>query len=261
MSNVIYYFSGTGNSLSAAKDIASKLSDTELLSIPKEIDNNIRFDADKIGIVFPVYAWGMPLIVNDFIKKFSCLKGKYLFAVATYGGLLGGTLIKLKKELNKIGVTLNLAYALKMPGNYTPMKGADSKSNQEEMFKKETTKIDEIVLNIKNSKDNFPENTSFLINWIFSGILNKGFNSQMPYHCRDFFADDKCIGCRICERICPVNNIHMEDGRPVWSDKCQQCMACLQWCPVGAVEIGKKTQGKKRYTNPNIKVEEFFLRD
>jgi len=65
----IFYFSGTGNSLQVSKDIAEQLGDIELISIPNIINNDIiQVQAESIGIVFPVYMLGLPLIVEDFIK-------------------------------------------------------------------------------------------------------------------------------------------------------------------------------------------------
>ena len=69
MKTIIYYFSGTGNSLKVAKDIATQLDDTEIIQICKgnmEINNTI---SNKIGIIFPVYVSGMPLLVKEFIEK------------------------------------------------------------------------------------------------------------------------------------------------------------------------------------------------
>ena len=65
----IYYFTGTGNSLAVAKDIAKEV-DGELISIPYVIGKEtIKTSSKVIIIIFPVYYWGVPLIVERFIKK------------------------------------------------------------------------------------------------------------------------------------------------------------------------------------------------
>ena len=62
-----------------------------------------------------------------------------------------------------------------------------------------------------------------------------------------FKVDDKCIGCDKCEQICPLNNIWIQNGKPVWGKNCTHCMARICHCPVEAIEYGKKSVGKPRY--------------
>ncbi len=83
MSTEIYYFSGTGNSLAVARDIARK-TNGKLIPIPSIMDKErIKTDADVIGIVFPVYYepyGGVPLIVRRFVRKLEGIGSKYIFA-------------------------------------------------------------------------------------------------------------------------------------------------------------------------------------
>ncbi len=44
-----------------------------------------------------------------------------------------------------------------------------------------------------------------------------------------------------------MNNIRMENGKPVWGQACTHCMACICYCPTEAIEYGKKSVGKPRY--------------
>lgn len=56
---MIFYFSGTGNSAWVARQIA-KAQQEELLAIAEEINKNKEYalkDGEKVGFVFPVYAW------------------------------------------------------------------------------------------------------------------------------------------------------------------------------------------------------------
>jgi flavodoxin len=105
MNTKIYYFSGTGNSLSVARDIAEKIKGT-LISIPSVMDKQvIKTEADNIGIVFPSYLaqlYGIPLIVEKFIKKLESIGSKYIFAVCTCGGLENVNALPTLKNLGKI---------------------------------------------------------------------------------------------------------------------------------------------------------------
>jgi flavodoxin len=108
----IFYFTGTGNSLAVAKDIANELEDTELISIPAVINGKIMADTPSIGLVFPVYMWGMPNMVVDFVKKLNITEDQYLFAVTTCAGQPGETLVQLKKLLQNKGYDLKAGFAV-----------------------------------------------------------------------------------------------------------------------------------------------------
>ena len=58
---------------------------------------------------------------------------------------------------------------------------------------------------------------------------------------------NKCVGCGKCARLCPLNDISIVDGLPVWGKNCTHCMACICHCPTGAIEYGRKSLGKPRY--------------
>lgn len=62
-----------------------------------------------------------------------------------------------------------------------------------------------------------------------------------------FRATDACIGCGRCVELCPLNNVHLKNGKPVWGKNCTHCMACICYCPKEAIEYGEKSKGKPRY--------------
>lgn len=105
MKNRIYFFTGTGNSLKVAEDIVKVLPNSELVAIHRGIDTEIPRDFERIGFVFPVYFWGLPAMVADFLRNthFPEQDSTYFFAIATYFGIAGNAirmiaLCFLKKE-------------------------------------------------------------------------------------------------------------------------------------------------------------------
>jgi ferredoxin len=259
MTTGIYYFSGTGNSLKVARDLADELKDAELISIAKTGGSVPNPEYEKIGIVFPVYMWGVPLIVSDFLKKLKNSKS-YFFAVATYGGMPGAAIVQVSDLLKASGIKLSSGFAVRMPGNYTPMYGAIPEGKQKKMFEEAAKKVKTIAEFVISGKSNKLEKSFPIINWL---LTNKFYSFAAPHiHEMDkrFRVDEKCTSCGICEKVCPVSDITLKNGKPVWHNRCQQCLACLQWCPAEAIQYGKSTEGRKRYRHPQSKVQDFIMR-
>jgi flavodoxin len=120
----IYYFSGTGNSLAVARDITKKINGT-LISIPTVLDKqNIKTDAHGIVIVFPAYLahlYGIPLVVEQFIKKLKDIGSKRIFAVCTCGAYESvnalPALRNLAKLIKLLGGRLAAEYSVRLPMN------------------------------------------------------------------------------------------------------------------------------------------------
>lgn len=73
-----------------------------------------------------------------------------------------------------------------------------------------------------------------------------------------FWCNKQCNGCGICSKVCPIKNIMMVEGRPMWQHHCEQCFACLQWCPKEAVQFRKGTAYGKRYHHPKVKLSDML---
>lgn len=260
MSTIINYFSGTGNSLQVAKDLSFELEGTILKVIcadtqPYPADETV----DSIGLVFPVYAWGAPKIVTEFIKKIQAKKNTYFFAIATCGGSPGETLLEVHKIFAANGMNLSAGFYLRQPDNYIIWSGAGSEERQNLTISQGKERIKYIAEIIKKKEKHKPETSGFLMN-LFGSAINGLFRKNCWRQAKNFWVTEKCNQCRICVRICPTSNIQINDNKISWGDKCEQCLACLQWCPNEAIQYKQKTLKRKRYHHPEIQATEMLLR-
>lgn len=253
MTNVIFYFTGTGNSLAVARDIAGKLGDTKLVPIRDAMaQEDMDTDYERIGFVFPVYYVCVPAIVRRFIGKLNLNGPRYVFSVVTCGGSYGTTLSQMQKLVAGGGGSLNAGFYVRMPGNYIVKYGAYPSVLRNLIIRREKKRISGIAETIKGKRAVRIPGGSIIIARMedsYRKIVDNLGDMAVNFH-----TTDQCNGCGTCQKLCPVNNISISEKRPVWGNSCEQCMACIQWCPVQAIEYGDKTQKRKRYRNPEVNV-------
>lgn len=112
MSNKIFHFTGTGNAYSIAKSLAASLGDADLVPMAKALQSPDIGEAARIGLIFPVYGWGMPRMAAEFARNLKPTSDQYVFAVATSGGTPGKTLPQLHKILRGHGSKLDAGFAV-----------------------------------------------------------------------------------------------------------------------------------------------------
>jgi Pyruvate/2-oxoacid:ferredoxin oxidoreductase delta subunit len=282
----IYYFTGTGNSLAVARDLAGKL-EGRLISIPAVIDRDRISPGDApLGIVLPVYHGGLPLIAHRFVKKLAQLGHRYIFAVCTYGDSPGLAMTYLADMIKQQGGELAAGFAVHMPYNYlTPVVFANElrlaftlryikPKKQQALFDNWQQRLVSIAEFIATRQSGCYETSDERLNRLIDRMhwkdtLGKKVWLKLARCPADyrlsflesrqrmdfaFHSDEYCSGCRVCARVCPVGNIEIAGGRPNWLGRCEQCFACLQWCPQEAIQFGDKTQGQKRYHHPSVKL-------
>ena len=108
---MIFYFSATGNSRWAARKLAVLTGDEARDIIGLDAVPTCQGEA-RIGLVFPIYAWGAPEPVLDFARQLD-KAGAFTFAVGTCGSEAGHALKKLAAVF-----PLDSCYSLVMPNNY-----------------------------------------------------------------------------------------------------------------------------------------------
>jgi len=259
MKTGIFYFTGTGNSLNIARQIKENMGgEVDLINIAIYQQNPTPIDYEKVGFVFPVYWVDIPKIVQEFIKSTDFGKASYFFGITNCGQFAGYTLFNLKNLLQDKGKDLNYSKVLIQPENYIVMYNAKPEDKQKELFAKTKEEIKEISVDIINNKNNSPDKLS-LLNKTMDWIIRKPYQKMFALNDQLFTIENKCNSCGVCEKVCPRQNIQVENGKRKWKGNCEECMACIQLCPQEAIQYKNKTQKHKRYHHPDVKVVDLFV--
>jgi len=139
------------------------------------------------------------------------------------------------------------------------MYGAPSEATQRKLFDTEKTAIPELARRIASEERGHVHRGTALGRLLSRFVYRFGMPRVAASDVK-FRVDERCDGCGLCAKVCPVDNITLMNGRPVWRHHCEQCMACLQWCPREAIQFGSMTAGRKRYRHPDFKAQDFILR-
>lgn len=253
---MIYYFSGTRNSRYAAMRLGGLIGE-EVRFIPSRDAYTEKIDVTKdksIGFVFPVYAWGVPPIVMDFIgrlpeKIVEDIKGHGIpvWCLATCGDETGMAVEMLRKGLEKRGIILSGAWSLIMPNVYVllPGFGTDSKDVETRKLSEAVGRIEHIADCVNSGKF---EDDVHLGPWprlktsvVYPLFKKWGVNTKKWHY------TESCIGCGKCANTCPVGNITMTAGRPRWGTDCTSCCACYHVCPTRGAQYGTVTKNAGQY--------------
>ena len=287
MSTEVYYFSGTGNSLAVAKDLARSLPATVKPIAAFRDSENIVTTADAIGVVFPAYMAhlsGVPRMVERFIRRLSNISSKYLFAVCTCGGHEDFNALPALKNLARLvrsaGGRISAEFSIRLPMNtldygHIPV---PIDKDQGRMFQRCEGRILEISQTVRRRGRNRYRIRKTILNWLMTPLYrvlqtlyyrdlrqkakepsdsNLRFEELVPLTDKSIYADDKCQGCGTCAKVCPAGNIAMIQDRPVWQHRCEICLACAEWCPNQAIHHGSREYGKT-YRHPRVRLQDML---
>lgn len=248
--NVIFCYSGTGNCLDMAKNIAKKLGNTDIVMMRKYPAVTDVREAKRVGFVVPCYGGGLPGHVERYIRDIKVSPDAYTFGIGQCAAYKG-------EGLSKINELIPLKYWAVLSHQCTciylfPHNLMLPKMSAERAQARSEDHAEQFAEDIKNGVVTKKK--------ISKAYLNRLEHAAWPAIARKkaqaLKANSNCIKCGQCARICPAGNIRYTGDAVVFGDKCISCMGCVQYCPKQAINVGKVTEKRERYHNPNITVED-----
>ena len=267
----IYYFSGTGNSLHVARELQRRIPETTLIPMVSLLDEDvIETKGETIGFVFPIYVSSTPYPVRRFLKKIDLKPTQYIFAITTNCGYPGKVNIYLEKLLKNRGKSIDAYFTLKMMGNspkglmpsfmiaqdWASRITKEAISAFEYAVQNELDTIHKVIMNKeKNTGQDSLDPPNFFMKYVDRLLqLPVEWASEYTNPKINFYADSKCTGCNLCEKVCLSKKIKMKNGKPLWQKdtKCYYCYACFNFCPEQSILVKNYTYKDGRYCHPNI---------
>lgn len=248
---MVFYFTGTGNSLYIAKQM-----EETPISIPQTIHRKTQeYSADSIGIVALVYGHEVPAMVKEFLKN-AVFHTDYFYMILTYGNRHGGAAELAKQLCDECGIAVNYINVIVMADNWLP--GFDM-NEQRKTDKRVEENMAAILADLAERKDMISEVTD-TDRAAHQQFLDR--MSQMPADAWQHLlrVTEDCIGCGICEKVCPSASIQVIDGKAVHvPGNCQTCLACAHACPQKAIRLTiPEVNPEARYRNEHISLQEIM---
>ncbi|MCQ2509684.1 MAG: EFR1 family ferrodoxin [Lachnospiraceae bacterium] len=249
---MIIVFSGTGNSRYIADMLGDLLND-EVVSANDYIRRRkaTTFKSEKPFIfVSPVYVSAPPLVFTAFLEKCRFTGSKKAYFICTCAGGMGASPYYWSAFAKKMGLEDCGTNQIIMPQNYIIYFKTKREEINDVLIQRAAPKVLNIAQKIIAGK---PLEPSGMKKWeiIATRPIVKPYY-KLFMKTDKFYASDACISCGKCEKVCPLGNIRLKDGQPVWGKTCTHCMACINYCPTAAIQYGKLTWGKPRYKGPGV---------
>lgn len=249
---MILYFSGTGNTKYLAEHLAKILND-KLYNL-ECFNEEIRDNQDKnLIIMSPVYAWGLPRIVVDFLSKLPILKNINIYFLLTMGENYGNIEAKIKKIIANKSANYKGLFGFIMPNNYFVGAKIDPIDKQVNIIRNSCLELQNIANDIilGNSIFDDKKKRGGIFLRLFSNTINYFF-SKYGNKIHKFSVSNECIRCLECVKKCPVKNIELKNDEITFNNRCISCLRCVSICPKNAIDINGKNKTNGIYHFPNM---------
>lgn len=243
---IFHYFSGTGNTFHVAQKIAETLHkagyETEYDRI-EEAHASQKREADLHLFLFPVYAFAVPHIMRQYIRKLPAGTGEKTVVLSTNGrisvktrdGYEGQALMQARRMLQRRGYNVFLTDTLDYPHSITNILNPPRLEAQTEIIRQAGIRLEKIAEKISKGETSlrvcnmFNHLWSWPFGWLYS-LIGRRFLGKC------YVADHTCTSCGRCAKVCPVQAIQMRSKKPRWKWNCEGCERCINSCPVNAIQ-------------------------
>lgn len=246
---MIMYFSATGNSRYVATSLAKLLDDeaVDLMKLMHDGDTSPLSSEKPFVLCMPVYVDGMPMPLYRHLRDTPLPGNRTAYAVVTMGSYAGIAGRQAQELFASKQMEFKGCAEVMMPRNYLaglfPDEKPESIEDKLRAAPERIARIADAIAREATCEGHHVPEIEYRLVLPFVHIWDR-----LAFPTRKFVANDACVSCGMCERVCPVSAIRMEDGAPVWGKRhCMHCMACIQNCPVRGIDYGKSLQKKKRY--------------
>ncbi len=251
---MVLYFSGTGNSLAIARAIATATND-QVLPLVQAFRQDLTSEK-RIGLVYPSYDFNAPPAVRKLVPMFRLNPQAYVFLIIPCGAQAGNSSWTIRRLLREKGIEVAYCHKIRVPDNSAIVFGRNP-NDQKWKFSRFANRLQTIIDDVRNERHAYHYSWWSLIAWIMG---SERMQEWMIRTFRPAVNADKCIGCGICARVCPMRNISIEEKAGI-GPHCTACLACLHACPQQAIEAGGKPTIKERqYCHPEVKKSDLYLR-
>ncbi len=260
----IFVFSGTGNTAYVASRIQYQMEEkkieTHLYNIDEIFEMPDISDSDYIGIGYPVYAFGMPSNVLEFVKKEipKAEKDQKAFVFASYGGKGLYAIQECVDILNSRGYKILRSRGFVMPDNYlisiiSTLGKNYTQEEKKKLFMDIKVLVENYAIEVLDEREDV-EAHGGIVGKVFSGLLSSLFRKYgAPKTAKKFYIDSHCNSCGLCAKICPSANINMVEGKPEFLERCISCTRCYNYCPQKAIRHDGAPNKEARYRAPGYK--------
>lgn len=252
---MIFYFSGTGNTLWAARQISEATGERLMPMGDGAPQGSLHLsDGERIGFCFPVHGWQPPKVVRRFVEGLNIenADGHYCFALCTCGDTVGLAMDIFRAKLAHKGWPLHSVYSLTMPESYIALPFMLTDPPRRERYKllRASRKLSDVMGEIVERHAGTDKVERGPAAWLLSNVVGQLFNAALITD-RPFMVDGaKCNKCGRCAAVCPTHNILGGKGRqPRWlhDGQCTACLSCYHHCPTHAIGYGPLTKRRGQY--------------
>jgi NAD-dependent dihydropyrimidine dehydrogenase PreA subunit/flavodoxin len=251
---MILYFSGTGNSLAVAKHLAEHLGE-QIMPLYIAVDADLSQEK-RIGFVYPCYNFNAPHAVKETVPLLRLPKQAYCFVVIACGAQAGDSVWAVERVLREQGLRLNYCHKIRVPDNSAIAFGRNP-NDQTWKFERFAPRLAQITSDITAGKTGKHFGSRGVLGMI---TALPSIDKQISKLFQIASNTDKCIGCSICAKVCPVGNISIVEGKAVNGENCNYCLGCVHFCPHQAMEInGKPTEKERQYHHPKVSLKDMVM--